>query len=71
MLTLRELLYRCKSPEEVNSRVQELIIQRRHFEGAMKKIRVPTPAERKRHEEIMQRFTSRSKIEPLRSIELV
>jgi len=71
MLTLRELLYKCKSPEEANSRVQEIIIQRRHFEEAMKKIRVPTPAERKRHEEIMQKFTSRSKIEPLRSIELV
>ena len=71
MLTLRELLYRCKSPEEASSRAQEIIIQRRHFEEAMKKIRVPTPAERKRHEEIMQRFTSRSKIEPLRSIELI
>jgi transitional endoplasmic reticulum ATPase len=71
MLTLRELIYRCKSPEEASSRAQEIIIQRRHFEEAMKKIRVPTPPERKRHEEIMQRFTSRSKIEPLRSIELV
>jgi transitional endoplasmic reticulum ATPase len=71
MLTLRELIYRCKSPEEASSRAQEIVIQRRHFEGAMKKIRVPTPAERKRHEEIMQRFTSRAKIEPTRSIELV
>ncbi|MGQ9515444.1 MAG: AAA family ATPase, partial [Thermoproteota archaeon] len=71
MLALRELLYKCKTPEEASSRAGELVIQKRHFLEAMKKIRVPTPEERKRHEEIMQRFTSRSKIVPLRSIELV
>jgi transitional endoplasmic reticulum ATPase len=71
MLALRELLYRCKTPEEASTRAGELIIQRRHFEEAMKKIRVPSLPERKRHEEIMKRFASRSKIEPLRSIELV
>jgi transitional endoplasmic reticulum ATPase len=71
MLALRELLYRCKTPEEASTRTGELIIQRRHFEEAMKKIRVPSLPERKRHDEIMKRFASRSKIEPLRSIELV
>jgi len=70
-LSIRELLYMYRNPEEAKAKDFKLVVQRRHFEEALKKVRVPTPAERQRYEEMMKRFTSKAKIEPIRSMELI
>jgi transitional endoplasmic reticulum ATPase len=56
MLALREHVSKYKDPKEADSHIQELKIQRKHFEEAMKKIRPLSTQELSMYKRISEQF---------------
>jgi len=71
LLAIRELLAQSGTPEDAKENVKNIKISLKHVEKAMSKIRIPTPQERQRYEEILGQTTKKGRTEPLKAIELV
>ena len=71
LLAIRELLARSGTPENAKENVKSLKISLRNIEQAMSKIRVPTPQERARYEELLGQTAKKGRTEALKTVELV
>jgi len=71
LLAIRELLAQSGTPENAKENTMNMKISLKHIEKAMSNIRVPTPQERARYEEILGQTTKKGRTEPLKAVELV